>query len=104
MARAFGQKPARQPAGAGADFEDVVIVQAAGRAGDARGQVEVEQEVLTQRLARRQAVRGDDLAQRGQGVDHAAARLRARRAASRSAAIIESGLACPVPAMSKAVP
>lgn len=53
--------------------------QVARRASNARGQVQVQQEILAQRLARRQAVARDDLAQRGQGGDGAAQACRAGR-------------------------
>src|SRR4051794_9390424 len=77
----------------------------AGGARDARGQVEVQQEILAQRFARRQGVLLDDLAQRRQVVDRAHAGLvAAMRAARRNAAIRLDGLARPVPAMSNAVP
>ena len=81
------------------------IFERAGGARDPRGEVEVEQEILAERFAGRQAVLADDLAKRRKVVDRAhAGCVAAMRAASRSAAIRLDGLALPVPAMSKAVP
>ena len=98
----MGEERARQAARPGADFDDDDAFQRAGGARDAAGQVEVEEEILAERLFRVEAVRGDDLAQRRQAVRGEA--HGARRAASRSAAIRLVGLASPLPAMSKAVP
>ncbi len=99
------EQRARQPARARADFDDGCVFQLACGTRDARGEVEVEQEVLTERLARRQRMFANDLAKRRQVVDRAHAALAAAiRAASRKAAIRLAGLARPVPAISKAVP
>src|SRR5262249_4954493 len=69
------------------------------------GEVEVEQEILAERFARRQRMFADDLAQRREIVDPAHAGWTAAiRAASRSAAARLDGVALPVPAMSNAVP
>ena len=59
------QKRAGEPAWAGTDLDDGDPLEVAGRAGDARGQVQIEQEVLAQSAARGKAMAGDDLAQRG---------------------------------------
>ena len=98
----MGEQRARQAAGAGADLDNGDAVQRPGGARDAAGQVEVEEEVLAERLFRREAVRRDDLAQRRQAVGGEA--HGASRAARFSAAIRLAGLATPLPAMSKAVP
>ena len=102
LSRAVGEQRARQAAGAGADLDHGDALQRAARAGDAAGQVEVEEEVLAERFLRGEAVRGDDFAQRRQAVGGEA--HGARRAASFSAAIRLAGLATPLPAMSNAVP
>ena len=80
VAGALGEQRAGQAAGAGADLEHVAGGEVAGAAGDLGGQVEVEQEVLAERLARREAVRGDDLAQRRQAVGAVMPRPRPGRA------------------------
>ena len=75
------------------------MVERAGGAGDPAGQVEVEEEILPEASARRDAVPGDDLAQRRQAVGSAGVGLSAapppRRhlGRSRSAAIRLSGRA-----------
>ncbi len=105
MSRAECQQRARQAAGARTDLDDDRIIERAGRARDAGGEVEVEQEILAQRFAGRQSVFADDVAQRREVVDRAhEASLAAMREASRNAAIRLAGFARPVPAMSKAVP
>ena len=100
--RALREQRPRQAAGAGADLDHGDASSGPRGAGDAAGQVEVEEEVLAERLLRREAVRGDDFAQRRQAVGGEA--HGARRAASFSAAIRLVGLATPLPAMSNAVP
>src|SRR5579863_5977180 len=100
---AGGEERAGEAARAWADLDDGDASQRTGGAGDAPGQVQIEQEVLPERFLGGEAKRRDHLAQRRQSVGretHAAA----RRAARRSAAIKLDGLARPVPAMSKAVP
>ena len=83
----------------------VASSQRARGARDPRGEVEVEQEILSERFAGRQGVLANDLAERRKVVDRAhAGCAAAMRAASRSAAIRLDGLARPLPAMSKAVP
>jgi hypothetical protein len=105
MARPGGEERPRQPAGTGADLDDGGLVERPGGAGDAAGQVEIEEEVLAERFARPDAVPGDDLAQRRQRRDQPdAARLAAMRAARRSAARKLSGRARPRPAIASAVP
>jgi hypothetical protein len=96
------QERARQAAGAGSDLDDGDAFERAGGAGDPGRQVEIEQEVLAERLAGVEAVARDDLAQRRQSVG--GERHCVRRSASLSAAIRLVGLATPLPAMSKAVP
>ena len=91
-----------RPPGPGPISTTATPSERAGRAGDAAGEVEVEEEILAERFLRREAVRGDDLAQRRQAVGGEA--HGARRAASFSAAIRLVGLATPLPAMSNAVP
>jgi len=104
MARALQKQPAREAAGTGADFEHVALRQVARLSRDLGGEVEIEQEILPQRLARREAMRGNDAGKRRQLVERAHPRARASVSASRSASISEAGLATPCPAMSSAVP
>ena len=116
-ARAFGEQRPREPAGAGPDLDHGDAFERARGAGDAAGEIEVEQKVLAERFLRGKLVPPDHVAQRrqavGRGCAHASAAagfrcLRASAAASRaasfSAAIRLDGSARPVPAMSKAVP
>src|SRR4051812_11981611 len=98
------QQRARQPAGTGADLDDGRTFERTRGARYSGGEVEVEQEVLAERFARRQGMFADDVAQRRQIVDRAQGLVAAMRAASRNAATRLDGLARPVPAMSKAVP
>ena len=65
---AFREEGAGQAAGAGADLQHVAGGEVAGAAGDLGGKVQIHQEVLPQRLARREAVRGDHLAQGRQAI------------------------------------
>lgn len=118
MARAAFEERPRQPARSGADLDNRDGVERSGGARDAAGQVEVENKILTEPLARAELVARDDLAQRRQigrpvagrrgNAQAADARWAARRVAmspaSLRAAIKLVGLAAPLPAMSKAVP
>ena len=103
---------AGEPARPRPDLDHVHAVERTGRAGDARREIEIEQEVLAERFLGGETVPADDLAQRRQVV-HGAHAWRASGgvstraeslAASPSAAIRLPGSARPVPAMSKAVP
>jgi len=67
--RAFRQQRARQTARAGANFDHGRALQGAAGAGDARGQIEIEQEVLAERFLGGQAMPVDHVAQRRQVVD-----------------------------------
>ena len=58
MRGAEREQRAGQPAGPGADLDDGCVLQLARGARDAAGEVEVEQEILAERLARRQRMRG----------------------------------------------
>ncbi len=104
--RARGEQRPGQPAGTGADLDDRDPGKVARRTRDAGGQVEVEEEVLAERLVRGQAMAGDHLAERRQIVHprYAAPSFRWSSAASLSAAARLDGSAMPLPAMSKAVP
>ena len=106
LACAIGEQRPGQATGAGADLDHGAGRKISGGAGNARGQVEVEQEILAERLLRVEAVRTDHLAQGRQAVDLAHSRFSgsARTAAMRNAAARLCGLALPVPAISKAVP
>ena len=66
MLGAFRQQRARQAAGPGPDLDDGRAVERTRRAGDAAGEIEIEEEILAQRLAGVETMRGDDLAQRRQ--------------------------------------
>ena len=100
--RALSEKRARQAARTRADLDDGDAGERPARPRDARGQVEVEQEVLAERFLRREPVALHDLPQRRQRID--AAHRAASRAASCRAAMRLVGRAMPCPAMSKAVP
>ena len=105
--RALGKKGARQSTRTWADLIHI-------RAGDARfardapGQIEIEDEVLPQTLARREPMRRDHRAQGRQAVVQIRVRhnprLSAISAAMRMAAIMLASLAIPFPAMPSAVP
>src|SRR5690348_11713481 len=87
------EQRAGQPAGARADLDDGGIVERCGRARDAGGEIEVEQEVLTERFAGRQSVLANDLAKRREVVDCAHQLVAAAmRLASLNAAIRLAGL------------
>ncbi len=96
----------------GTDLEDGDAREHSGRAGDACGKIEVEQEVLSERFPCDELMAADDLAQRRQVIQRiahgvtrrAGASAAASRAARRSAATRLVGSARPLPAMSKAVP
>jgi hypothetical protein len=62
------QQGAGEAAGTGPDLQHVAGGKIACQPGDASRQVQIEQEVLPERLARREPVRGDHLAQRRQAV------------------------------------
>ena len=64
--RAFRQQRAGQPARSRTDLDHGRVVEPPGGARDAPGQVQVEDEILPEALARRDAVARDDLAQRRQ--------------------------------------
>ena len=106
------QQGTRQPAGPGADLHRRHALERAGGAGDARGEIEIEQEILAERLSRAKPVPPDHLPQWRQVIEGAHARRTSgdaasaaeSRAASLSAAIRLDGSARPVPAISKAVP
>ncbi len=105
---AGAQQCARQATGAGADFIDILSLERSGDGGNAVEQLFVEQEILTECFAGRQAMAGDNIPKRGQcGKGHAASaawRLSAAISAILMAAIIEWGIAMFWPAMPKAVP
>jgi hypothetical protein len=63
----FKQCPG-ETAGTGTNLEDGEAFKRACCAGDLAGQVEIEQEILTQRLPRREPVGGDNVAQWRQAV------------------------------------
>src|SRR6478735_7507719 len=99
------EQGARQPARTRTDLDDGGVLERSRRTRDARGEIEVEEEVLAERFARRQSVLANDLAKRREVVDRAHRVFAAAiRLASLNAAIRLAGLALPVPAMSKAVP
>src|SRR5690606_34987784 len=98
-----------QPAGAGPDLDDGGILQRTGTARYLLGQVEVEQEILAERLLRVQTVPLDDFSQGRQPVQcrHyplTFADFPASSAASLSASTRLLSRATPCPARPKAVP
>src|SRR5690242_17506003 len=104
---ALRQQRAREPAWPGTDLQHRDAVERTCGARDPTGEIEVEQEVLSEGLAGGKAVPANNLAQRRQRVDHVAGAIApapTRRAASLSAATRLVGSARPVPAISKAVP
>ena len=106
---AFEQQGARQPAGTGTDLDHQALIERRGSPRDAPRQVEIEQEMLAEPLARIETVRRDDLAQGRQSgkAVHGRDQVRRRRAMSsamRSPAIRLVGSARPVPTISSAVP
>ena len=104
--RPVHQQRAGQAARAGTDLDHRHVIERAGRARHLAGQIEIEQEILPERLLGLEAVAVDHVAQRRQAVlgeVHATDRS-AICPAIRSAAIRLSGFAWPLPAMSKAVP
>lgn len=62
MACAGCQQGARQPAGAGTNFNHMATVQLASQCRDMFGNAGVKQEVLAQRLAGVQTMTADDIA------------------------------------------
>ena len=102
MLCAIEKQRACQAAGTGADLDDGRAGQVAGSARHLGGDVEVEQEVLAERLLGAQFVPCDHVAQRRQSVDAHVRRL--IRSAMSIAASRLSGRAMPLPAMSNAVP
>ena len=95
LRRAFREQRAGEAAGTGTDLDDGDARERPGRAGDLSGQVEVEEEVLAERLAGVKPVRRDDVAQRRQAVGGEAHRV--NRSASLTAAMRLAGLAMPLP-------
>src|SRR5690606_24219909 len=104
--RAMEQQRTCKAAGTGADLYDGRARKVACGPGNLAGQVEVQQEILAERLLRRQPMALDHFAQRRQAVDahRAPAAWSASCRASFSAATKLSGFAPPVPASAKAVP
>ena len=106
------QQCARQAARPRTDFQHRHAGERTRRAPDARGQVEVEKEILSERFSGDEIMPANDVAQRRQAVrrsghdagSRAWLSALASRAASRSAATRLVASAAPVPAMSKAVP
>jgi hypothetical protein len=64
MAGTLGEQRARQPPRSRPDLDRRALGERPGGAGDPSGQVEVEDEILAEAPARRDAVAGDDLSQR----------------------------------------
>ena len=103
------QRPC-QPAGPRANLDDGCVVEWSGCAGDTAREVQVEEEMLPEDLARMEPVPSDDVAQRRErrfgraAYQAASSRLAAMSAANRNAAIKLSGRATPRPAIANAVP
>ena len=103
MTRAFSQQPTGEAAGPGADLQHVAIGHIPGLPRDLGREVQVQQKVLAEGLARGQFVGVDHLAQRREIVDCTHVFLPICHA-NLIASIMLVGLARPWPAMSKAVP
>ena len=105
-ARAGIEQRTGQAAGARADLIDALAVESPGIAAIRREQLPVEDEILPERLARAEAVAGNDLAQRLRVDRSSAVGAAASRSAAaiRIAAAIGRGSARSWPAMSNAVP
>ena len=116
-ARTGGEQCPCQTAGTGADLDDCSMIEPPSGAGDSASEVEVEEEILAEALARDDAVSRDHLAQRRRQssariadqptirlAQLAADRLAAISAANRNAAIRLSARAVPRPAIANAVP
>ena len=71
LPRTRGEQRAGQPAGPRADLDDGDAVEVAGGPGDARREVEVEEEILAEAFDGRELMAGDDVAKRRQVVDRA---------------------------------
>ena len=99
---ACGDERPGEAARTGTDLDDGDAVERPGGARDPGREIEIEQEILAERLAGVEAAARHDLAQRRQPVGRQ--RHRVSRSASLSAAIRLAGLATPRPAMSNAVP
>src|SRR6185312_11093120 len=110
-ARAECQECTCEASGSGTNLNDGRILERLGGPRDARGQIEIEQEVLAKGFFRREPVAADNLAQRRQVIDlrHYFAGTSAgadadNRPASARAATRLDGSAEPFPAISNAVP
>ena len=104
---AFEEQGAGEAAGTRPDLDDCDPFERPRRAGDAPGQIEIEQEVLPEAFLCRQSERADDLAKRRQSVRCAhAPRLCARaHGGGEAQRLDETARAClPVPARANAVP
>ena len=104
---ALCEERAGQATGPRTHFDHGLLLQTAGLSGNLRCQVEVEKEVLAERLLRHQIMPLDHFAQWRKVVyAHAFpfAAFSASRRARRIAATRLSGRAMPLPAISKAVP
>src|ERR1700749_2719651 len=99
---ALREQRTRETAGTRSYFDHDDAYERPSSAGDPPSEVEVEEEVLPERLAGVQSMRGDHVPQRRQAVRGKAHRV--NRSASLSAAMSLAGLASPFPAMSNAVP
>src|SRR5262245_17799276 len=110
--RAGHEQGTREPTGAGADFDHLHAFERTRGARDARGEVQIKKEMLSERLFGAKTMPPDHLAERRKVIDGAHARRATGAdwarddslAASCRAAIRLVGSARPVPAMSKAVP
>ena len=106
------QQRAGEAARPGADFQHRHPCKIARRASYARGEIKVEQEILSERFLGDETMPANDFAQRRQAVRRdchdagtdAGLSAMASRAASRIAATKLVGSAVPVPAISNAVP
>ena len=98
------QQRARQPAGAGANFNNRHIIQLARRTRNAAGKIEIEKKILSKAFLGCQPMPLNHLAQGRQTIVTHDTAFRAMPAAIRMALISDKGLALPVPASERAVP
>ena len=105
--RTLHEQRSGEAAGPWADLDDGRAFERSRGAGDAAGEIEVEQEILAEAFPRGKPQVADDVAKRRQPVWRAqgvASAFRRIVSARRKASIRLRGLALPVPARAKAVP
>ena len=107
LARVCNDKAARQAAGARTDFQNVHPIDRPSGADNLGRQIQIQNEILAERLPRAKFVLRDDRTKRGEIINPAQCmppRALAIRPAVRRALIKLCGFAMPRPAMFNAVP